>query len=330
MAVIRSNARQYAVHPPNAEDAGGGATATPGEFAAIARIARRLPGPPPGELWLGDDAAVLGQVTGTLVLSTDLAVAGVHGDLGLIGVDDFGWRAFAGAVSDLAAMGADPLRAVVAVAGPPDTDLDRLYDGLAACADDHGCPVAGGDLAGSGPAGTLVVAVTVTGTVAGGPPAVTRSGAEAGDALFVTGALGGSAAGLRSLRGGTPADTGSHRRPRARLEEGRCARLAGARAMVDVSDGLAADVGHLADASGVGVALDEVPVAAGATLDEALGGGEDYELVLASADPEGLVAAFAEARLRPPVRIGTCVADAEVRMLRGAPLPVVGWEHPFG
>jgi thiamine-monophosphate kinase len=345
--VIRSNGRQYEVHPPNADDAGGGATATPGEFAAIARIARRLPGPPPGELWLGDDAAVLGEVAGSLVLSTDLAVAGVHGDLGLIGIDDFGWRAFAGALSDLAAMGADPLRAVVAVAGPASTDLDLLYEGLAACADAHGCPIVGGDLAAAGPAGTLVVAVTVTGTVEGGPPPVTRAGASAGDALFVTGALGASAAGLRRLRavpggGGDDGHPGAgagavagtvgdaHRRPVARLAAGRCARLAGVGAMVDVSDGLSADLRHLAEASGIGVAVDDVPVAAGATLDEALGGGEDYELVMAAADPDGLVAAFAEAGLAPPVRIGSCLADPQVCTLRGAPMPALGWEHPFG
>ena len=320
--------------PPNAENAQGGAPATSGEFAAIARIARRLPKPPEGEVWLGDDAAVLGPVAGHLVLSTDLAVAGVHGDLGLIGLDDFGWRAFAGAVSDLAAMGADPGRAVVAVAGPPSTDLDLLYEGLASCAEAHGCPIVGGDLSGSGASEALVVAVTVTGAVADGPPPVRRAGARAGDALFVTGPLGASAAGLRLLRSG--AATGAsplveaHRRPRARLAQGRLARIAGARAMVDVSDGLSADLGHMAEASGVGVALDEVPCVPGATLEEALGGGEDYELVVATADPDGLAAAFAAAGLDPPLRIGSCVADPAVRTLGGAPLTPAGWEHRFG
>ncbi|HUO49647.1 MAG TPA: thiamine-phosphate kinase [Acidimicrobiales bacterium] len=329
------------MHPPNAEDTGGGVGATPGEFAAIARIARRLPGPPPGELWLGDDAAVLRPGHGSLVLSTDLAVAGVHGDLALIGLDDFGWRAFAGAVSDLAAMGADPWRATVAVAGPPSTDLDLLYEGLAGCAEAHACPIVGGDLAGSGPAGGLVVAVTVTGLVPEGPPPVRRSGAGAGDALFVTGPLGGSAAGLRLLRAGPggPGPTPGpgavnlvdlHRRPRARLAEGRCARLAGASAMVDVSDGLAADLGHLALASGVGVAVDEVPCAPGATQEEALGGGEDYQLVVATGDPGRLLEAFDEAGLEVPVRIGSCVADPGVRTLAGDPMPEAGWEHPFG
>ena len=103
-----------------------------GEFAAIERLRARLPAPPPGEVWIGDDAAVLARPPGPLVLTTDLTVAGVHGDLRLIGLDDLGWRALAGAVSDMAAMGAHADGAVVAVAGPADTDLD------AALRRDHG------------------------------------------------------------------------------------------------------------------------------------------------------------------------------------------------
>ncbi|HTZ08165.1 MAG TPA: AIR synthase-related protein, partial [Acidimicrobiales bacterium] len=121
----------------------------------------------------------------------------------------------------------------------------------------------------------------------------------------------------------------AHRRPRARLAEGETARLAGCRALVDVSDGLAADLGHLASASGVGYRLDAVPVAEGATLDEALGGGEDYELVLATPDPEALVAAFAAAGLAPPLALGRCSADTAERTLAGAPVPPAGYEHPF-
>jgi len=324
-----------------------------GEFAAIERIRRRLPGPPPGEVWIGDDAAVLGPVDGVLLLTTDLAVAGVHADLDLIGLDDLGWRAFSAAVSDVAAMGGSPHGAVVAVAGPPDTDLALLYDGIGACATAHRCPVVGGDLSGGA---ELVVAVAVTGHVAGDPGPVLRGGARAGDSLFVTGPLGASAAGLRWLRrrrsaarGVAPADGGggpgegpapagaeaeglvaAHRRPHARLVEGETARLAGAWAMVDVSDGLLADLGHVADASAVGYRLDTVPVAPGATVDDALGGGEDYELVVATPDPGALLAAFATAGLRPPVLMGTCTADPRQRTLGGRDVAAVGWEHPFG
>src|SRR5579872_1444102 len=233
-----------------------------GELAAVERLRVRLPAAPPGEVWIGDDTAVLRRPPGPVVLTTDLTVSGVHGDPARIGLADLGWRALARAVSDVAAMGARPDGAVVAVAGPPDTDLDVLYDGVSAAADAHGCPVVGGDLS---TANELVIAVTVQGHVGDGPPAVLRSGARAGDALFVTGPLGGASAGLRALveRGtsSTPTARGdttearlradleaAHRRPRARLAEGEAARRAGASAMIDVSDGLLLDLGRLADA----------------------------------------------------------------------------------
>jgi thiamine-monophosphate kinase len=102
--------------------------------------------------------------------------------------------------------------------------------------------------------------------------------------------------------------------------------------MIDVSDGLALDLHRLADASGVGFVLDDVPVAAGATLDEALGGGEDYELVIVVAeDRVGAVMARFEAEgLRRPVCVGVCTADPAVRVLRGAPLERLGWQHRLG
>ncbi len=149
--------------PRGRSETGGGNN---GEFEAIGRLRRRLPGPPAGEVWIGDDAAVLGPGDGRLLLTTDLSVAGVHADLGLIGLDDLGWRALAAAVSDVAAMGGRPDGAVVGVAGPPTTDLDLLYDGIAASSEAHGCPVVGGDLSNSS---QLVVAVAVTGHVPGAP-----------------------------------------------------------------------------------------------------------------------------------------------------------------
>jgi thiamine-monophosphate kinase len=290
-------------------------------------------------VWIGDDAAVLLTGPGPLVVTTDLSVAGVHGDLALIGLDDLGWRALAAAVSDVAAMGARPDAAVVAVAGPGTMDLDLLYEGIAASAQAHGCPVVGGDLSNSS---QVVLAVTVTGHVAEAPGPVLRSGARPGDRLFVTGPLGGAAAGLRVLRARAEAldepGTGSeaeldlelaHRRPRARLVEGETARRAGVTAMIDVSDGFLADLGHLADSSGVGFALDEVPVYEGATTDEALGGGEDYELVMATPDPDRLAAAFAAAGLRRPVPVGSCTAERDERTLAGRSVPAVGWQHTW-
>jgi thiamine-monophosphate kinase len=297
-----------------------------GERAAIERLRRRLPGPPPGQVWIGDDAAVLGERPGELVVTTDLTVAGVHGDLESMGLDDLGWRAVVRAVSDVAAMGATPDGAVVAVAGPPTTDLDSLYDGVAAAADAHGCPVVGGDLSG---ADQLVLAVAVTAHVDAPPGPVLRSGARPGHRLVVSGPLGGGAAGLRSLRAATgdSSTAAAYLRPRARLAEGDTARRAGAVAMIDVSDGLLLDLDRLAEASGVGFALDDVPVYPGATVDDALGGGDDYELVVAVTDVENLASAFAAAGLRPPIDIGVCTDDVALRTVAGERVEPAGWEH---
>lgn len=318
---------------PNSGETGGG------EFAAIERLAavlgERFGPPPPGALWVGDDAAVAPDGPDRWrLLTTDMAVAGVHGDLALMSLADFGWRALVAAVSDIAAMGGTPHEAVVAVGAPSGTDLDTLYDGVADAAKACGCPVVGGDLA-SAP--VLTLAVAVTGLVSGAPPPVTRAGASAGDHIFVTGELGASSAGLRLLRAGHADDrysdrsTDAHLRPMARLAEGDAARRAGATAMIDVSDGLVAELDHIASASGLGWCVDEVPAAPGATLDEATTGGEDYELVVVTADSDTLLRSFRNAGLRRPVLIGLVEADASARSLLGHPAPAAGgWEHRFG
>ncbi len=176
----------------DAGDRGPGA----GEFAAIERLRHLPPAPGPGETWIGDDAAVLDAGDGVLLLTTDLSVEGVHADLDLIGLDDFGWRALAAAVSDIAAMGGDSGHVLVGVAGPAGLDIDHLYEGIAAAAAELGTPVVGGDLS---LAPRIVVACSVAGRVPAGAP-VLRSGARPGHELFVTGPLGASAAGLRILR----------------------------------------------------------------------------------------------------------------------------------
>ncbi len=328
-----------------------------GEFAAIERIRRALPqSPPTGETWIGDDAAVLrppapGQA---LLLSTDTCVAGLHADLDLVGLDDLGWKALAAALSDLAAMGGCPSNCLVTVMGPSDTDLEQLYRGLAAASERWTCPIVGGDLVN---APLLAVSVSVSGVVPVGRRAVLRSGARPGDLLFVTGPLGGSAAGLALLRSErrTPPSqvppsqdaprqvppsqdpnpgpalrlVASHRRPLARVAEGMAAAAGGATAMIDVSDGLGADLGHLADSSGVGFELVDIPVAEGADLSDALGGGEDYELVFAAPEQVKVTAAFAEAGLPKPLLMGACTSDPSERRLRGEQLGRLGWEHEW-
>jgi thiamine-monophosphate kinase len=292
---------------------------------------------------LRDDAGLI-QLPGAgqLVVSVDSVVEGVHVDLSVCGPGDVGWKALMGALSDLAAMGSVPLGALIALCVPGGAGDGAValgvMGGVAEASAASGCPVVGGDVSSSP---ELVVAVTVLGTVdrpgdppGDGPGPVPRSGAVAGDALLVTGPCGGSAAGLRALRAGAKGRAAglAYRRPVARLREGELARRCGARAMIDVSDGLALDLHRLADASGVGFVLDQVPVAAGATLDEALGGGEDYELVVAvaEADVAGLLDSFAEATLREPLPLGHAVADAEVRLLGEQELERLGWQHRLG
>ncbi|MBW3615682.1 MAG: thiamine-phosphate kinase [Actinobacteria bacterium] len=296
------------------------------EFEAIARIRRRLPAPPPSEVWIGDDAAVVSATSGPCLLAADLVVAGVHADLALVGLDDVGWKAVAANVSDIAAMGGQPRYLVVSVAGPPGTDLDLLYEGVSAAAAAYDCAVVGGDLSS---AAVLVVAVTVVGDAGQAErPPVQRCGASAGDTVFVTGPLGASAAGLRLLRSGLQHGplVLAHRRPQARVAEGRAARSAGATAMIDVSDGFGADLGHLLDSSAVGAEVDEaaLPVAEGATLEEAWSGGEDYELVFSAPGPaERVASAFAGDGLRRPVAVGTITGDVSLRPR------VAGWQHSW-
>ena len=300
-----------------------------GEFAAIERIAARFGDAPTGEQWIGDDAAVVRVGDAVVAVAADAVAAGVHADLGLTSLGDLGWKALAANVSDLAAMGLAASRAVVTVSGPPGTDLDQLYDGIEACAAAFACPVVGGDLT---EAPALVVSVTVLANAAVSPPPVLRSGARVGDRVWVSGALGAAAAGLRGLRSGRvePQLTAAHARPVPRLAEGIAARELGATAMIDVSDGFAADLGHVLDASRVGCELDTVPVAAGATLEDALGGGEDYELVWCAPAAVDVAAAFDRRGLRPPILLGTCTTDPGRRMLGGQPLGAPGWRHEIG
>lgn len=281
---------------------------------------------PPGEVHVGDDAAVLAPFVGESIVSTDVAVWGVHLDSALYPLEDLGFKAVTAAVSDLAAMGARPRACVVAVTAPAGTDLEELHRGIADAASITDCPVVGGDLSSSP---TVSVAVTVLGD-APGRGSVLRRGARPGDTLLVTGPLGRSAAGARRRRDGAPLDDPlvvAHRRPWPRVREGIAARHARASAMIDLSDGLALDAHRLASASGVGFELDEVPTAAGATDAEALGGGEDYELLIATGDPDRLFAIFASRGLATPLPIGRVVADVRRRTLRGRDLPPEGFQH---
>ena len=303
---------------------------TRGEDEIIKRIAAILGrGPiPRGERHIGDDAAVLTPFVGQALISTDVAVLGVHLDGSLFPLEDLGFKAVAAAVSDLAAMGGRPKGAVIAVSSPPGTDLEELHRGIGDAAVITGCPIVGGDLTSSR---DVSVAVTVLGECPG-KDAVLRSGARPGEKILVTGPLGRSAAGLRRRRAGaslTDELVVAHRRPWPRLAEGIAARGAGASAMMDLSDGLGLDLHRLADASHVGFVLDHVPVAEGATEEEAIGGGEDYELLIVTPNVERLRMIFADRGLRQPIQIGWTVENVTERTLRDAPFERRGWQHQF-
>jgi thiamine-monophosphate kinase len=287
---------------------------------------------------LRDDAAAIDVPAGSrLLASVDSIVEGVHVDLSLCSPGDVGWKALMGALSDLAAMGATPLAALVALCVPGGTGDGEIALGVMAGVSEasaaSGCAVVGGDVTGGS---ELVVAVTVLGTVEpGGIPPVGRSGALPGDVVLVTGPCGGSAAGLRELRAGGLAQAAlaqAYRRPTARLREGVLARIGGAHAMIDVSDGLALDLHRMADVSQVGFRLAAVPIADGATEMEALGGGEDYELLIALRPPDAdvVVAHFESEGLRRPVVIGTFVDELAERTLHGDPMERMGWQHRVG
>ena len=281
---------------------------------------------PSGEVHIGDDAAVLGPFLGQMVISTDVAVYGIHLEIELFSLEDLGFKAVTSALSDLAAMGAHPRGLTVAVSAPAGTDLEHLHRGIAKASEVFGCAVIGGDLSS---ANDISVAVSVFGEVPPGE-AVLRSGARSGDEIFVTGPLGRASAGLRLRRNGTSLDNElvqAQCRPLARIEEGMAARESHVSAMMDLSDGIGIDLHRLADASKVGFALSTIAVADGATRQEAISGGEDYELLITTSDPGKLRATFLERGLAEPISIGTIVSDSAIRTLEGQPFEKLGWQH---
>jgi thiamine-monophosphate kinase len=227
--------------------------------------------------WTGDDAAVT-RARPYAVTSIDTLVDGVHFRRDTHAPRDIGWKALATALSDVAAMGAEPGEAYVSVVLPGDLDEPlELVRGMEEIASACGATIAGGDVV-SGP--VLVLTVAVTGWADAEEELVGRDGARPGDLVAVTGELGGSEAGRRLLEegeAGQPELVARHLRPRPRLEEGRALAAAGATAMIDVSDGLATDAGHIASRSGVElrVRLQDVPHPAGVTPEQAATGGDD-------------------------------------------------------
>lgn len=310
-----------------------------GEFDRIRLVAAAL-GDAAGAL--GDDCAVLPDAPGAVVLSTDVSVEEVHFRRAWLSLEEIGWRAAAAALSDLAAVGAEAVGLLVALTVPraaADDDLVALMRGIGAAAGSVGGRVLGGDLS-TGPSWSA--AVTVIGRAR---RPMSRAGARPGDRLWVTGSLGLARAALESWRRGDAPAPEARRRfahPEPRIAAGRWLAAHGARAMLDLSDGLGGDARHLAAASRVAldVSLDRLPVAA-AAADEAgrLGvpsvrfaaeGGEDYELLVAlpPAFGDADAGAFTRETGLALTRIGAVGEGAGVRfaMAQGA-VALQGFDH---
>ena len=260
------------------------------EFDRIRRIAERLG---PRAATLGDDCALLRVGDTTLAISTDLSVEDVHFRRSWMTDREIGWRATSAALSDLAAEGASPLGVLISVGVPGQVAgdaLERVMEGVGEAASAVGAQVLGGDLSS---AKVWILDLTVIGTA---QRPVTRDGAKSGDNVWVTGALGGSRAALeRWLAGAEPDPVAriSFVHPTPRITAGRRLAELGAHAMIDLSDGLAGDAGHLAAASGCAIAIDLATLPLHPAVAEAARlaavppqhyaalGGEDYELLVA-------------------------------------------------
>ena len=323
-----------------------------GEWGLIAALAARMPPGRYAELGIGDDSAVVSAPSGSVVAAVDLVLEGRHFLLAWSSGYDIGVKAAARSLADIAAMGAVPTALLVAFAAPgtlPAQWALDLADGLAAEAARAGAGVVGGDTA---RADTVLLSVTALGDLSGRPP-VRRAGARPGDVVAVTGSLGHSAAGHALLTAGVssfPELVAAHLRPAPPYEAGPEAATLGATAMIDVSDGLAADLGHVAEASGVRIDIDSSVLVPGDTLARAaaevlssssgtergasppslalrwaLTGGEDHSLVAAFPPSAALPARWrAIGVVREAIAGGRVTVDGATYEGPG------GWEHFSG
>lgn len=324
-----------------------------GLIAAIHARTQHLPAPRELIFGMGDDCAVLRPLRGEdLVMTTDLLLEDVHFRRAWHPPESVGHRALARGLSDLAAMGARPIAAYLSIALPADLAgkwFDRFLDGWTDLADRHQVPLAGGDTAEAPRTGgkpKMAADVVLVGGVPRGK-ALLRSGAHAGDTLYVTGKLGGAAVELRDLRrtsGSTPDRTPirisktrdssrphPHLFPQPRLAVGR--RLLQGRlatAAIDLSDGLSTDLNHLCQASGLGAIVDRqaVPLAPGASLKDAADGGEDYELLF-TAPPGRPLRSVSGIRVYPVGRMTPKAGSIELLAEDGSRAPFMprGWQH---
>ena len=346
---IRDDERPHRASIPEAHSYNGRVDVSEiGEFGLIERLTSMVAAKAPPELavGIGDDAAVWRAGEEYILATTDTLVEGVHFLPAVTPWADVGWKALAVNVSDIGAMGGEPLFALVTLALPAETavgDMEALYRGLRECAQEYGVTVAGGDVVSAPQVSITVALIGRAGAADGEPRLLRRSGARAGDAIAVSGTLGDSAGGLRSLKQGVRADQrliSAHLRPRPPLPLGQAASEAGIACGIDISDGLLQDIGHICEMSGVSALVRANAVPGSRALREAYPadalrmactGGEDYELVLVG-DRERIEGASAQSGIGVTV-IGEMVEDAErrVRLVdadgREIHMGLAGWDH---
>ncbi len=303
----------------------------------IERIRRRVRAGASIITGIGDDCAVLRMPAGhQLLVTTDFTLENVHFRREWHPPEVVGWRCLTRGLSDIAAMGGEPRAAFLSMAldrGVPQKWVNRFLAGLLEAAEEFRVPLAGGDTAQS--AGGIQADIVVVGSVPSGR-AVLRSGALAGDGIYVTGELGGSAAAIARMREGKvrAADYERHFHPAARVEVGRWLRRRGlASAMIDVSDGLSTDLEHVCEESGVGAEIEVAAIPCARVgrparlvgFDLALHGGEDYELLFTSA--KKIPAKVAGVQVTRIGRITRRRGMVRVEDGRRQGLSAHGWEH---
>jgi thiamine-monophosphate kinase len=331
-----------------------------GELSLLERIRHRAKSTGTGlRLGIGDDCALLRLRPGEeLAVTTDLSIAGRHFRLDWHPSESVGHRTLARGLSDLAAMGARPVATFLSLGLPRELTIARprrksrpqspwiegFLNGFLTLADLHNAPLAGGDLAESPVA---VADIVLAGAVPRGR-ALLRSGARPGDLLYVTGKLGGASAGLQGLAklmGGRGASRGRippglqdslapHLYPQPRIDQGiYLQKRELANAAIDLSDGLSTDLSHICAESGVFAEIDAaaIPIHPDATLDQALHGGEDYELLFSASPSAGIPRAIAGVpitRIGRVLRAGRKGPSVTLITSRGSqPLEPAGWQH---
>lgn len=319
-----------------------------GEFGLIERVSHTVLKRRGVRIGIGDDAAWVHDRFGSFLASTDLLIEGIHFDRRWIPLFALGYKTLAVNLSDIAAMGGIPSYLLLSLGIPADfetQEIDEFYRGIHALASKSGVALVGGDT-------SVAESLLISACVVGGAPykPIRRRGAKVGDDIYVTGTLGDSALGLELLKSGSLSKTrpagflvSRHHQPTARLDVGRfLARTQLATAMIDISDGLVQDLGHICRASGVGAVIweDDLPLSAAYRklagnngTKYALTGGEDYELLFcARRRDRGRITKIQQRTRTPVTRIGSCIAAGSgitVIDRQGKPVatPFPGYDH---